>query len=94
MKSRIGLWAAGGALVVVFWSIYILATIGTPLQNPGGSHGVGWALICLTCPIALAGRHYPETIYFVLIVNAATYALVGGVVETMRRYFRVRSISR
>ena len=93
MRIRIAIWAAAGALVVVLWLIYIQATIGTPLQNPGGSHGVGWALICLTCPIALAGRRYPETFYFVLMVNAATYALVGVVVETTRRYYRIRSAS-
>lgn len=93
MKSRIAIWAAVGALVVVFWAIYIQATIGTPLQNPAYSHGVGWALICLTCPIAAAGRHHPQTIYFALMVNAATYALVGAIVETARRYYRIRSTS-
>ncbi len=93
MKGRIAIWAVAGALVVVFWALYLEATIGTPLQNPGGSHGVGWILICLTCPIAAAGRRQPQTIYFALVVNAATYALAGAVVEMMRRHFRVRSTS-
>jgi hypothetical protein len=93
MKSRIAIWALAGALVVVFWSVYILAAVGTPLQNPGASHGVGWALICLTCPIAAAGRHHPETFSFVMVVNAATYASVGVVVESVRRCYRVRTAS-
>ena len=41
----------------------------------------------LTCPIALA-RHYALSFYFVLLVNAATYALAGTIVETMRRYHK------
>ena len=87
MKSRIAIWATLGALVVVVWRIYISAT----LSNPLGTDGVGRALIYLTCPIAMAGRH-PQGFYFVLITNAATYALAGVVVETRRRYYHIRSI--
>jgi hypothetical protein len=61
-------------------------------QNLLGAGGVGWALVCLTCPIALAS-HHALSIYLVLIANAATYALVGVVVETARRYYQIRSIS-
>jgi len=86
MKSRIAIWAMLGALVVVAWRVYISAT----LSNPLGAGGFGRALAYLTCPIAIAGRH-PQSFYFVLVVNAATYALVGIVVETMRRYYRIRS---
>ncbi len=86
MKSRIAIWATLGALVVVAWRIYISAT----LSNPLGTDGVGRALVYLTCPIAMAGRH-PQGFYFVLITNAATYALAGVVVETMRRYYFFRS---
>jgi hypothetical protein len=87
MKSRIVLWAAAGALVVVFWNFYISAKHANPL----GAGGVGWALVCFTCPIALAS-HHALSFYQVLIANAATYALVGAVVETIRRYCRIRSI--
>lgn len=86
MKSRIAIWATLGALVVVAWRVYISAT----LSNPLGTGGPGRALAYLTCPIAIASRH-PQSFYFVLVVNAATYALVGIVVETMRRYYHVRS---
>jgi hypothetical protein len=88
MKTRIAIWANAGALVVAFWALYIMLT----RQNLLGTGGVGWAMLCLTCPIALAGRH-PLSIYQVLVANAATYALAGVVVETIRRHFRIRSIS-
>jgi hypothetical protein len=86
MKSRIAIWTTLGALVVVVWRIYISAT----LSNPLGRGGVGRALVYLTCPIAMARQH-AQGFYFVLIANAATYALAGVVVETMRRYNHIRS---
>jgi hypothetical protein len=86
MRSRIAIWAALGALVVVVWRVYISAT----LSNPLGRDGLGRALAYVTCPIAIASRH-PQGFYFVLIANAATYALAGVLVETARRYYRIRS---
>ena len=85
MKLRIAIWSGVGALVVVFWTLYISATSPTPL-------GIVRTLAYLTCPIALAG-HYTLSFYFVLFMNAATYALVGTVVETMRRHYTPRLIS-
>ena len=78
MKLRIAIWACVGALIVVLWSVYITATKPTPL-------GMMWILTDLTCPIALA-RHYRLSVYFVLLMNAATYALIGTILETIRRY--------
>jgi hypothetical protein len=86
MKSRIAIWTTLGALVVVVWRFYISAT----LSNPLGTGGVGRTLVYLTCPIAMAHQH-PQGFYFVLIANAATYALAGVVVETTRRYSHIRS---
>ncbi len=80
MKLRIAIWTGVGALIVVLWTLYISETSPTPLGNL-------WTLAYLTCPIALA-HHYPLSFYFVLLVNAATYALVGTVVETMRRHYK------
>lgn len=85
MKLRIAIWSGVGALVLVFWTLYISATSPTPL-------GTVWILAYLTCPIALA-HHYTLSFYFVLFMNAATYALVGMVVETMRRHYKARLIS-
>lgn len=80
MKLRIAVWAVAGALVVVFWSLYISATV-------PAARGTMWTLACLTCPIALARQH-ALSFYFVLLANAATYALVGAVVEAMRGHFQ------
>ena len=80
MRLRIAIWAGVGALVVVLWTLYISATSPTPL-------GAVWTLAYLTCPIALA-HHYALSFYFVLLVNAATYALVGTIVETIRRHHK------
>ncbi|HLJ40328.1 MAG TPA: hypothetical protein VKT50_02455 [Candidatus Acidoferrales bacterium] len=85
MKLRIAIWSGVGALVVVFWTLYISATSPTPL-------GIVRTLAYLTCPIALAG-HYTLSFYFVLFMNAATYALVGLVVEAMRGHYKPRWIS-
>lgn len=87
MKLRIAIWSVLGALVVVAWRVYISAT----LSNPLGADGVGRALVYLTCPVAITSLRHPQTFYFVLVVNAATYALAGVVVETARRYYHLRS---
>jgi hypothetical protein len=88
MKLRIAIWTGVGALVVVLWRIYISAT----LSNPLGTGGLGRALVYLTCPVAM-GRQHPQGFYFVLIANAATYALAGVVVETVRPRYRAALIS-
>jgi hypothetical protein len=88
MKLRIAIWSGLGALVVVVWRVYISAT----LSNPLGRGGVGRALVYLTCPIAI-DRQHPQGFYFVLVMNAATYALAGLVVETIRRYYKPRVLS-
>ncbi len=87
MKTRIALWAATGALVVIFWTVYIMST----MHNLKSEGGIGWVLICLTCPIALAS-HHAVSLYQVLVANAATYALIGAVVEIIRRQVGVRSV--
>jgi hypothetical protein len=80
MKLRIAIWASVGALVVVFWTVYISATAPTV-------RGTMLTLAYLTCPIALA-RNYALAFYFVLLANAATYALFGAVVEALRAHFQ------
>lgn len=83
MKSAIAMWTGAGALVVVFWTLYLSATA------PTGNGGLVRTLTYLTCPIALA-QHHALSFYLVLLVNAATYALVGMVVETVRRQHHTR----
>jgi thiosulfate reductase cytochrome b subunit len=77
MKSRIVIWAAGGALIVGLWSVFLSGAPGTP-------RGLVAILLDLTCPIALARQHH-MTVDFVVLANALTYALAGLALETMWR---------
>ena len=72
-----------GMLVAGLWNLYALATF----PNQITSEPVVWSLVRLTCPIAFASFHFhfPVSIYSVLLANAATYALVGLIVETLRQ---------
>lgn len=80
MKIRIAIWAVAGFLVAGFWSLYVLAT--APHTNER-MHDV-WLLAGISCPIIFAHSH-PVNVYQVLIANAATYALIGLVVEALRK---------
>jgi hypothetical protein len=81
MKYRIAMWASAGFLVAACWAIYASATF--PLTNERMRDA--WTLVSITCPIAIAGMHFPISLYWTLAANAVTYALVGLVVETVRR---------
>jgi hypothetical protein len=80
MKYRIVMWASAGFLVAGCWALYALAT--TPPVMTSADPMMN--LVRLTCPIALLS-FYPIRLYWVLLANAATYALVGLVVETLRQ---------
>jgi hypothetical protein len=79
MKRRIAMWAGAGLLVAAGWAIYAMVstppalTIADPILP----------LVRLTCPISNLG-FYPLSLYWVLAANAATYALLGLIVETLR----------
>ena len=74
MRYRICAWASAGFLVASFWALYLFPTAmnSTPLL----------ALARFTCPVAFVG--VPIRFYWVLLANAATYALVGLIVEALR----------
>jgi hypothetical protein len=80
MKYRIAIWAAAGFLVASGWAVYLLVRSKDHLIEPLVS-----TLIRLTCPIAIVGFHYPVSLYSTLVANVATYALIGLVVEILRR---------
>jgi Zn-dependent protease len=84
MKYRIALWAATGFLVAGFWALLAFAT--SPSTNEWMRDG--WTLVSLTCPVAIAGRHYPIGLFEALAANAAAYALIGLIVETLRQQLR------
>jgi hypothetical protein len=83
VKYRIALWASLGLLVVGAWQIYIFAQA-APM---GLATPLAWTLARITCPAVLAGFyfHFGVSLYWVLITNAAIYAMVGLIVETLRR---------
>jgi len=80
MKYRIAVWAAAGFLVASGWAVYFLVASKDHLIEPIVS-----TLIRLTCPISIIGSRYPISLYSALVANVATYALVGLLVETVRR---------
>jgi tellurite resistance protein TehA-like permease len=83
MKYRIAIWAATGFLIASAWAVYFfLRNKDLPIEP------VVSALLRFTCPIAIVGAHYPVSIYSALAANVATYALVGLVVEVLRRQLR------
>jgi hypothetical protein len=80
MKKRIALWAAAGFLVAGGWAVYFLVTSKDHLIEP-----IVLTLVRLTCPISIVGSHYPISLYSAVVANVVTYALIGLVVETLRR---------
>ncbi len=80
MKYRIAIWAGAGFLVASGWALYFLAASKDRPIEPIVS-----TLVQLTCPIAIVGSHYPVSLYWALATNVVTYALVGLLVETLRR---------
>jgi hypothetical protein len=83
MKYRIAIWAAAGFLVASGWAVYFFVrNKDLPIEPIVSS------LIRLSCPIAIVGSRYPVSLYSAVAANVATYALVGLVVETLRRQFK------
>jgi len=80
MKNRIAIWASAGFLVAVGWALYAFATF--PDSNERMRDV--WTLITITCPVAIAGKHFPISMYWVFLANAATYAIAGMIVEAVR----------
>ncbi len=80
MRCRIAVWASGGFLVAVFWALFAIATFPSTSERMRDL----WILISFTCPVSIAGMHYPISLYQALAANAVTYALVGFIVETQR----------
>jgi hypothetical protein len=91
MKYRIAVWAATGFLVVCCWQLYILATAPIPIST----EPIVWALVRFTCPIVFASFyfHFGVSIYWVLLANAASYALLGLIVKQLPAKCKSRTIA-
>ena len=85
MKYRIAIWASGGFLVAWFWGIYFAVRSKDIPIGPLVNH-----LSRLTCPIMLMGSYFHSgiSLYSVLVTNIAIYALLGLIVETLRRQLK------
>ena len=82
VKYRIAMWASAGFLVAGCWGLYFaLVSKDNPIEP------IVYTLAFLTQPIVLASFHFHFGIklYWVLLANAATYALVGLIVESLRQ---------
>jgi hypothetical protein len=86
MKYRIVMWAAGGFLIAAFWAFYFFPIA----PNSAASAEAMWTLARITCPVAFASLHFhfPIAFYWAILANAATYALVGLIVESLRQQFK------
>ena len=89
MKSRVAIWASVGFFVAGCWAVYAFVTppdsFLMSLREP-----VVRAALYLSCPISYAGRYYPIKFWLVLLINAATYAVVGLILEMYRLRSRPR----
>ena len=81
MRYRIAMWAIAGFLLAVFWALFAVVTFPS---TPERMRDV-WTVVCITCPVAIAGMHYPISLYVALVANAVTYGLVGLAVEALRK---------
>jgi hypothetical protein len=83
MKYRIGMWAGAGLLVAGCWALYAFSA--TPPAMTSGDPMM--ALVELTCPVVLASFyfHFGVSLYWSLVANAATYGLIGLLVESLRQ---------
>jgi len=84
MRYRIAIWACAGFFIAAFWALYAFA------MPPGTISPVSpavWALVRFSCPIVFASLylHFGIQFYWVVLANAATYALLGLLLETLRQ---------
>ena len=80
MKHRIAVWAIVGVLVAAFWGIF---SLGIRINQ---AEPILWNLARFSCPIVFVGFyfHFGVRLYWALAANAATYAVLGVIVEALR----------
>jgi hypothetical protein len=81
LKHRVALWAGAGFLIAGGWVLYAFATAPDYEIPMSSTERIVWAFARITCPIELADVYF----YWVLLVNTVTYALIGLIVEMLRR---------
>jgi len=83
VKHRIAAWAIVGFAIAGCWALYAFATTPPPITSADPI----MTLVEFTCPVVLAGTyfHFGVSLYWSLFANAATYALLGLIAETLRQ---------
>ena len=81
MRYRIALWAIAGFLLAGFWALFASATFPSTPERMSDV----WTVVCITCPVAIVGMHYPINLYVTLVANAVMYGFVGLTVEALRK---------
>jgi hypothetical protein len=76
MKLRIAMWAVAGLLIAGGWAVLLLL----PVRSP---EPLLWTLARITQPVV--NLPFGLRFYWVILANAATYALVGLFVEGLRQ---------
>jgi hypothetical protein len=84
MKRRIAVWACAGFLLAACWGLYAFAA-GPEQFIMSMKEPLMQALVFVTCPVSFAGRYFAISLWWALAINAATYALIGVIAETLRR---------
>jgi hypothetical protein len=84
MKRRIAIWASVGFVVAVGWIFYSFLAPPQELNLVMREPAVK-ALAYLTCPVAFAVRNFPLSFWLFAAINAATYGMIGLIVEMLRR---------
>ncbi len=87
MKYRIAAWAFVGFAVAGCWGLFAFANAPAVMM----SRDPVLTLVEFTCPVVFASFyfHFGVSLYASLVANAATYALLGLIVETLRRRLRL-----
>jgi hypothetical protein len=91
MKYRIAMWASAGFLIAGCWALYTFATIPSAMTSADPI----LTLVEITCPVVFASLHFnfALALYWSVVANAATYGLIGLIVETLRRQLHHANIS-
>jgi len=83
---RTTMWAGSGAIAAVGWGIYFATADKTIPTDP-----IVYNLARLTEPIVALGLYFfdfPLGLRLTIAANAATYALVGLIVEKIQQHYR------
>ena len=97
MARRVGWWALCGFAIALIWALtfYLLGPSrgGYPHQAAVLGYLARSALLRISAPVALLGRHYAITWYWSAVMNAVLYSIFGLIVEVIRLPFGARASS-